>query len=75
MRILKPAGYACLAAVIGLGTLTIFAQAPVIPPAPPAAPVFSKVPGNEWPPARKATQASPALTPQEEMQTFSVPPG
>jgi mono/diheme cytochrome c family protein/glucose/arabinose dehydrogenase len=41
----------------------------------PTTPVFSKVPGNIWPPARKATPTSPALTPQEEARTFSLPPG
>jgi glucose/arabinose dehydrogenase len=35
----------------------------------------SSLPDNPWPPARKATPTSPALTPQDEMQTFSVPPG
>ena len=32
-------------------------------------------PGNPWPPARKATPTSPALTPEEEAKTFSLPPG
>jgi mono/diheme cytochrome c family protein/HEAT repeat protein len=33
------------------------------------------VPGNAWPPARREMPKSIALSPQEEMQTFSVPPG
>jgi mono/diheme cytochrome c family protein len=37
--------------------------------------VFSKLPGNQWPPARKAGPTSPALSPEEEIKTFSVPPG
>jgi mono/diheme cytochrome c family protein/glucose/arabinose dehydrogenase len=37
--------------------------------------VHSTLPGNEWPPARKAGPTSPALSPEEEMRTFSVPPG
>jgi mono/diheme cytochrome c family protein/glucose/arabinose dehydrogenase len=41
----------------------------------PTTPVFSKVPPNMWPPARKATATSPALSPQEELRTFSLPPG
>jgi putative membrane-bound dehydrogenase-like protein len=40
-----------------------------------APPVFSKLPSNQWPPARKAGPTSPALSPEEEMKTFSVPPG
>ncbi len=37
--------------------------------------VHSTLPGNQWPPARKAGPTSPALSPEEEMRTFSVPPG
>jgi mono/diheme cytochrome c family protein/glucose/arabinose dehydrogenase len=32
-------------------------------------------PGNPWPPARKATPTSPALSAEDEMKSFSVPPG
>jgi glucose/arabinose dehydrogenase/mono/diheme cytochrome c family protein len=35
----------------------------------------AKVPGNSWPPARKPMDKSIALTPEEALQTFSVPPG
>src|ERR1700752_3623781 len=35
----------------------------------------AKVPGNIWPPAKKQMEKSVALTPEEEMQTFSMPPG
>ena len=52
-----------------------FQTLPVVPTAPPPVPVYSKLPGNRWPPARKAARTSPALSPQEEAKTFSVPPG
>ena len=48
-------------------------QAP--PPPPPPEPVYSKLPGNPWPPSRKATNDSPALSAADELKTFSVPPG
>jgi len=48
---------------------------PVIPPATPPPPSFSKLPGNPWPPERKAAAVSPALSPDDELKTFSVPPG
>jgi mono/diheme cytochrome c family protein/glucose/arabinose dehydrogenase len=35
----------------------------------------AKTPGNMWLPAKKAGPTSPALTPDEEMKTFSLPPG
>jgi mono/diheme cytochrome c family protein/glucose/arabinose dehydrogenase len=35
----------------------------------------AKVPGNAWPPAKKQMPTSIALSPQEEMKTFSLPPG
>ena len=35
----------------------------------------SKVPGNVWPPAKKQMAKSIALSPEEEMKTFSLPPG
>ena len=35
----------------------------------------SKVPGNIWPPAKKQMEKSIALSPEEEMKTFSMPPG
>lgn len=35
----------------------------------------AKVPGNIWPPAKPPMPTSIALTPQEEMKTFSLPPG
>ena len=35
----------------------------------------AKVPGNIWPPAKKQMAKSVALTPEEEMKTFSLPPG
>ena len=33
------------------------------------------VPGNIWPPARKQMEKSIALSPEDEMKTFSMPPG
>ncbi len=35
----------------------------------------AKVPGNIWPPAKKQMEKSIALTPEEAMKTFSLPPG
>ena len=35
----------------------------------------AKTPGNVWLPAKKAAPTSPALSPEEETKTFSVPPG
>ncbi len=35
----------------------------------------AKVAGNIWPPARKQMEKSIALSPEEEMKTFSMPPG
>jgi mono/diheme cytochrome c family protein/glucose/arabinose dehydrogenase len=35
----------------------------------------AKVPGNIWPPARKQMEKSIALSPEDEMKTFSMPPG
>ena len=35
----------------------------------------AKVPGNIWPPAKKQMAKSIALSPEEEMKTFSMPPG
>src|SRR5436190_213949 len=35
----------------------------------------AKVPGNIWPPAKKQMAKSIPLTPEEEMKTFSLPPG
>ena len=35
----------------------------------------SKVPGNAWPPKRAGSANAAALTPEEAMATFSVPPG
>jgi mono/diheme cytochrome c family protein/glucose/arabinose dehydrogenase len=35
----------------------------------------AKVPGNIWPPARKQMEKAIALSPEEEMKTFSLPPG
>ncbi|HET7218770.1 MAG TPA: hypothetical protein VFJ02_12020, partial [Vicinamibacterales bacterium] len=35
----------------------------------------AKVPGNIWPPAKKPMDTSIALSAEEEMQTFSMPPG
>jgi mono/diheme cytochrome c family protein/glucose/arabinose dehydrogenase len=46
--------------------------------APAAAPSVhgtATTPGNIWLPAKKAASSSPPLTPQEEMKTFSMPPG
>lgn len=53
------------------------AQAPQPPPPEAAASVAgtAKTPGNIWLPAKKAGPASPALTPDEEVKTFSLPPG
>jgi glucose/arabinose dehydrogenase len=35
----------------------------------------AKVPGNIWPPVRKQMEKSIPLTPEEEIKTFSMPPG
>ena len=35
----------------------------------------AKVPGNIWPPAKKQAEKAVALSPEEEMKTFSLPPG
>ena len=35
----------------------------------------AKTPGNIWPPAKKQMEKSVALSPEEAMQTFSLPPG
>lgn len=35
----------------------------------------AKVPGNEWPPARPESTITGALTPDEALASFSVPPG
>ncbi len=35
----------------------------------------AKTPGNIWLPVKKAGPTSPALTPDEEVKTFSLPPG
>jgi glucose/arabinose dehydrogenase/mono/diheme cytochrome c family protein len=35
----------------------------------------ARVPGNIWPPARKQMEKSIALSPEDEMKTFSMPPG
>jgi mono/diheme cytochrome c family protein/glucose/arabinose dehydrogenase len=35
----------------------------------------AKVPGNIWPPAKKQMEKAIALSPEEEMKTFSMPPG
>lgn len=35
----------------------------------------AKVPGNIWPPAKKQMEKSIPLAPEEEMKTFSMPPG
>ena len=35
----------------------------------------AKTPGNAWPPAKKPMDKSIALSPEEEMKTFSLPPG
>lgn len=48
-------------------------KAPASEPAPSIAGT-AKTPGNAWLPARKTTPST-ALTPEEEMKTFSMPPG
>ncbi len=35
----------------------------------------AKVPGNIWPPAKKQMEKSVPLSPEEEIKTFSMPPG
>ena len=35
----------------------------------------AKLPGNIWPPAKKQMEKSIALSPEDEMKTFSMPPG
>jgi hypothetical protein len=53
------------------------AQAPqtAAPEASPSVAGTAKTPGNIWLPAKKAGPTSPALTPDEELKTFSMPPG
>jgi len=57
------------------------AQQPAPPPqtaAPDAASSITgtaKTPGSIWLPAKKATPSTAALTPEEEVKTFSMPPG
>ena len=48
---------------------------PTLPPPQPPVPVHSKLPGSLWPPLRRATKTSPALSPAVELRTISVPPG
>jgi len=58
-------------------------QTPASPPAQqPAAPGAAtpiagtaKTPGNIWLPSKKASSSTAALTPDEELKTFSMPPG
>ena len=67
MRTTLACSVAVVAVLIGVASLGLHAgQAPA---------VHSTLPGNPWPPARRAGPTSPALTPDEELQTFSVPPG
>src|SRR4051794_40660181 len=67
------------AAILCVATLSVGASqspSPASPPVPAStAPVFAKVPPNAWLPARKAAKTSPPLSPADERQTFSVPPG
>src|SRR5262245_22303544 len=49
-------------------------QSPVTDPAASVAGT-AKTPGNIWLPAKKATSSTAALTPEEELKTFSMPPG
>ncbi len=35
----------------------------------------AKTPGNIWLPSKKATSSTAALTPEDELKTFSMPPG
>src|SRR5262245_14810267 len=49
-------------------------QPPVTDPAASVAGT-AKTPGNIWLPAKKATSSTAALTPEEELKTFSMPPG
>jgi mono/diheme cytochrome c family protein/glucose/arabinose dehydrogenase len=53
-----------LTGMVGLGTVLIGRQAGT-----------ATTPGNPWPPARKATATSPALSAADEMKSFSLPPG
>src|SRR5438874_1794405 len=67
-----------VAGLIGAASLSLRAFQQAAPPVvgtTPLAPVFSNLPGNMWPPVAKAGKTSPALTPDEEQKTFSVPPG
>jgi len=78
----------CSALVLTVATILKVAagQAPQtsapVQPAQPAAPGAAasvagtaKTPGNIWLPSTKATSSTAALTPEEELKTFSLPPG
>ena len=56
--------------VLGLITTGVLGLAVAIAAQGPA-----KVPGNAWPPAKPQMPTSIALSPQDEMKTFSLPPG
>ncbi len=66
MRIVSASGTGIVALILAASLGLSAFQAPA---------VHSTLPGNPWPPARRAGPASPALSPEEERQTFSVPPG
>lgn len=69
----------CISAVfkVAAGQAPQTAPAPQTPASEPASSVAgtAKTPGNIWMPAKKAGPTSPALTPEEELKTFSMPPG
>jgi len=56
-------------------TATPTAQQPAAPDATTSVAGTAKTPGNIWLPAKKATSSTAALTPEEELKTFSMPPG
>ncbi len=58
-------------------TATQTSQATQSPPTDPTTSIAgtAKTPGNIWLPAKKATSSTAALTPEEELKTFSMPPG
>jgi len=67
---------AALALVLAFVTVVTRAQAPQNPPdAGTAIQGTAKTPGSIWLPPKKASAASPALSPEEEAKTFSLPPG
>jgi mono/diheme cytochrome c family protein/glucose/arabinose dehydrogenase len=67
----------CAALALVVAILSAVTRGEAIQAPQEAAPVqgTAKTPGNIWLPPKKAGPTSPSLTPEEEMKTFSMPPG